>query len=76
MIPSTHAAKINKTTNNNIYKKLVLTKKGLERVYRLDKLIEQTNPVMVFLQIRLSPATAPKFDRLPKCRFLMKSNQI
>ena len=55
---------------------MVLTKKGLERVYRLDKLIEQTNPVMVFLQIRLSPATAPKFDRLPKCRSLMKSNQI
>ena len=31
---------------------MVLTKKGLERVYRLDKSIEQTNPVMVFLQIR------------------------
>jgi hypothetical protein len=40
---------------------MVLTKKGLERVYRLDKSIEQTNPMMVFLQIRLSPATAPKF---------------
>jgi hypothetical protein len=55
---------------------MVLTKKGLERVYRLDKSIEQTNPVMVFLQIRLSPATASKFDRLPKYRSLMKSNQI
>ena len=26
---------------------MILTKKGLERVYRLDKSIEQTNPVMV-----------------------------
>ena len=55
---------------------MVLTKKGLERVYRLDKSIEQTNPMMVFLQIRLSPATAPKFDRPLKCRSLMESNQI
>jgi hypothetical protein len=55
---------------------MVLTKKGLERVYRLDKSIEQTNPAMVFLQIRLSPAIAPKFDRPPKCRSLMESNQI
>jgi hypothetical protein len=55
---------------------MVLTKKGLERVYRLDKSIEQTNPVMVSLQIRLSPTTAPKFDCPPKCRSLMESNQI
>jgi hypothetical protein len=55
---------------------MVLTKKWLERVYRLDKSIEQTNPVMVFLQIRLSPATAPKFGRPPKRRSLMETNQI
>ena len=55
---------------------MVLTKKGLERVYHLDKLIEQNNPVMVFLQIRLSPATAPKFDWPSKCRSLLESNQI
>ena len=55
---------------------MVLTNKGLERVYRLDKSIERTNPVMVFLQISLSSATVPKFDRPPKCHSLMESNQI